>query len=168
MKYPNEEYRARVGGALKAAQNLSMRACYRTFAEPAITPPELREALNVPAENLFLLPWSGAHPHRIEGAVRELRCSLLIIEPGSTMAGSPTFYFTLLRCAGGQVRWHRALRLWTDLDGDLFLVPDPDDPEAEPDCFELKCGVRAHEKPWSGKDDLAFGLRQADAILLAP
>lgn len=74
MKYKNEEYRARQGGALRAAQNLAVRACYRTFPEPAITPTELQDALDVPAENLFLLPCGGARPHRIEEAVRDLGC----------------------------------------------------------------------------------------------
>ena len=102
MKYPNDKYRAREGRALKAAQNLAAKACYRTFAEPAITPTQLRDALNVPAENLFLLPSGGDHPYRLEQAVREIRCMLLIIEPGSNMDGSPTFYFTLLRCVNGR------------------------------------------------------------------
>ena len=168
MKYKNEEYRAREGGALKAAQNLAASACYRTFAEPAITPPELRDGLNVPAENLFLLPSGGAHPHWIERAVREIRCTLLIIEPGSTMDGSPTFYFTLLRCVGGQVRWHRALRLWMNWDGKLYLVPDHEDPEAESVFFELEGGIRPAARPWEAEPVRDFGLRHADAMLLAP
>lgn len=168
MKYKNDEYRAREGGALKAAQNLAASACYRTFAEPAITPPELRDGLNVPAENLFLLPSGGAHPHRIENAVREIRCTLLIIEPGSTMDGSPTFFFTLLRCVGGQVRWHRALPLWMHWDGKLYLVPDHEDPEAESAFFELERGIRPADRPWTDENDRDFGLRHADAMSLAP
>ena len=168
MKYKNEEYRAREGGALKAAQNLAIRACYRTFSDPAITPTELQDALNVPAENLFLLPCGGAHPYRIEQAVRDLRCSLLIIESGSTMDGSPTFYFTLLRCVNGQVRWHRALRLWMHWDEGLFLVPDPEDAGAEAEFFVLDRGVRPAKRPWPNDIERDFGLRHADAMLLAP
>ena len=168
MKYQNDEYRAREGGALKAVQNLAVRACYRTFAEPAITPPQLQTALNVPAENLFLLPCGGEHPYRLEQAVREIRCTLLIIEPGSTMDDSPTFYFTLLRLVGGQARWHRALRLWMSWDDSLFLVSDPEDPSIEPEYFVLERGVRPAKRPWQTHIDRDFGLRHADAMLLAP
>lgn len=168
MKYPNDKYRAREGRALKAAQNLAAKACYRTFAEPAITPTQLRDALNVPAENLFLLPSGGDHPYRLEQAVREIRCMLLIIEPGSNMDGSPTFYFTLLRCVNGQVRWHRALRLWRHWDGGLFLVSDPGDPGAETEFFVIEQGIRPAERPWASEVDRDFGLRHADAMLLAP
>ncbi|MXP42089.1 hypothetical protein GRI75_10600 [Altererythrobacter soli] len=168
MKYKTDEHRAREGGALKAAQNLAVHACYRTSPELSITPPQLQEALNVPAQDLFLLPSGGEHPYRLEQAVRETRCTLLIIEPGSTMDGLPTFYFTLLRFVGGQVRWHRALPLWIHWDGALFLVPDPEDSGAEAEFFVLERGVRPARKPWETAVDRDFGLRHADAILLAP
>jgi hypothetical protein len=167
MKYKTDEHRAREGGALKATQNLAVQACYRTCPELSITPPQLQDAL-VPAEDLFLLPSGGEHPYCLEQAVREIRCTLLIIEAGSTMDGSPTFYFTLLRCVDGQVRWRRALRLWMHWDGELSLVTDPEGPGAEPEFFVLERGVRPGSKPWKTDIDRDFGLRHADAMLLAP
>lgn len=168
MKYKNDEYRARERGALKAAQNLAGYTCYRTFGEPAITPPQLRDALQVPQENLFLLPSGGDYPYGLEKAVQETRSALLIVEPGSAMDGSPTFYFTLLRCADGQVRWHRALRLWLRPEGELFLVPDPEDPGAEGDVFKFDRGIRLAETPWADDFDRDYGLRHASEMLLAP
>ena len=106
-------------------------------------------------------------PYEVQ-AVREIRCMLLIIEPGSNMDGSPTFYFTLLRCVNGQVRWHRALRLWRHWDGGLFLVSDPGDPGAETEFFVIEQGIRPAERPWASEVDRDFGLRHADAMLLAP
>lgn len=168
MKYKNDEHRARERGALKAAQNLARHTCYRTFGDPAITPPQLQDALQVPQENLFLLPSGGDYPYGLEKAVLETRCKLLIIEPGSTMEGLPTFYFTLLRCVEGQVRWHRALRLWLRPEGELFLVSDPDDPEADGAVFKFDQGIRPAETPWLDLFGREYGLHHANKMLLAP
>jgi hypothetical protein len=102
MKYENNEYRSRHSQALKAAQNLVTLASYQVVDEWALPPPALREGLNVPAECLILLPSGGDYPYRLVKAVRETRMNVLIVEPGKTIEGAPTIYFTLLRCAGGR------------------------------------------------------------------
>ncbi len=172
MKYENEEYGARYAHALKAAQNLASLAFYGLVDEPAIMPPALSEALNVPSEYLVLLPTGGDYPFRLEQAVRETRSDVLVVEPDETMQGTPTIYFTLFRCAGGKIHCHRALRLWVGFDRRVYLVPAPggddlggDDPGP---CFVIAKGVRLVDAPWTNEVERGLGLNHADALLQAP
>jgi hypothetical protein len=168
MKYKNDEYRAREARAQKGAANLLTLTGYWILGEPVLLHPALQEGLNVTAENLVILPSGGDYPYRLVEAVRETRSTALIIEPGATTAGSSTFYFTLLRCAGGTEHWHRALRLWVDIDRRPYLVPAPDGDEPEGQCFAIDKGVRPVDRPWKHEVDLEFGLRHADAVLQTP
>src|SRR5690606_25088076 len=93
MKYENEEYRARYGSALLAAQNLATLLCVEVKDEPALLPPALRAGLNAPAGNLVLVPYvSFLNDAQFMEAVRETRSTALIIESGDTMSGSATYY----------------------------------------------------------------------------
>ncbi len=145
MKYENDENQARYACALKAAQNLASLACYGLVDEPAIMPPALRGGLNVPSEYLVILPSGGGSPSLLEEAVRETRSNVLILEPGETRAGTPTICCTLLRCAGGKIHWHRALRLWVGFDRRVYLVPAPDGDDSDDpgSCFVIAKGVRS-------------------------
>jgi hypothetical protein len=87
----------------------------------------LREGLTDPACKLTLLPSAGDLPHGLKAAVAETRTDLLIILPGKTTDGLPTFYFTLLRCAGGEVHMHKPLRLWAGIERQLYLLWIVDD-----------------------------------------
>jgi hypothetical protein len=168
MKYPTPEYRSRYARALKAATNLASAAMYRTDRTPAFMPRQLRESMNVPDENLCLLPLAGSYPYGLDRAVRETRTTVLVIEPGSTMAGTPTFYVTVIICRAGKVEWHPARRLWASSERQLFLVPDPEGDEPGGECFALDRGVRAANVPWSNEAERALGLLHGDALLLAP
>ncbi len=168
MKYENDEYRSRYACALKAAQNLASLACYGLVDEPAIMPPALKEALNVPSEYLALLPTGGDYPSLLEEAVRETRSNVLILEPGTTMQGAATICCTLLRCAGGKIHWHRALRLWVGFDRHVYLAPAPDGDDPDGPCFVIAKGVRSVDTPWTNEIERDFGLSHADALLLAP
>src|SRR5690606_33483988 len=101
-------------------------------------------------------------------AVRETRTTVLVIEPGSTTDGRPTFYFTVIICRDGKVEKHPAMRLWASLERDLYLVPDPDGTDPEGECWALHRGVRAAATPWLTEVERDFGLLHADALLLAP
>lgn len=168
MKYPNDEYRARYARAYKACQILASMMCYRTEEAPAFIPPPLREGMNVPAENLCLLPTADGYPYDLTKAVRETRTTVLLIEPGSTTDGRPTFYFTVIICRAGEVEHHPAMRLWASLERKLYLAPDPDGGDPEGECFGLHRGVRAAAAPWPSTVERNFGLLHADALLLAP
>lgn len=89
--------------------------------------------------------------------------------PGSTSTGSATYYFTLVRCVSGEVRWTRGLRLWVDLDRKPHLVPDERSENSDSACFVLNArGDAIVALPWRDAADREFGLGQAEAILLAP
>jgi|GEM_PF-3734544 len=168
MKYENNEYRSRFARALKAAQNLVTLASYRLEDDPVLLPRALREGLNVSDESLTLIPSGGTYPYRLAEAVRETRTAVLIIEPGKTIEGAPTIYFTLVRCARGEVHWHRTLRLWVGPEHDLFLVPAPVVSEPGGLSFMMYRRVRPAETPWVDDRDRDLGLRQGDALLMAP
>jgi hypothetical protein len=167
MKYPNESYRARYRQAQNAAQNLAELACYEQVSEPVLFPPALRDGLTDPACKLTLLPSAGDLPRALRAAVAETRTDLLIILPGKTTNRLPTFYFTLLRCARGEVHLHEPLRLWAGIERQLYLLPDPhgDDPQGQ--CFVLAKGVRLAERPWTNELERDRGLTHGDALLLA-
>jgi len=168
MKYPTEEYRGRYARALKAATNLATAAMYSTEQAPAFLHPQLREGVNVPAENLCFLPSGGGYPYDLSKAVRETRTTVVVVEPGSTMAGKPTFYFTLILSRGGKFEWHPAKQLWVSRDRKLFLVPDPDGDDPKGECFAVDRGVRTAATPWPNEVERDFGLMHGDALLLTP
>ncbi len=167
MKYKNAEYRASLARAQRAALKLARLACYEHVDDPALLPPPLREGLNIPTRKLVLLPSAGDIPHGVTAAVAETRTDLLIVRAGTTMDGSATFYFTLLRCAGGTVFLHGPLRLWASRERELYLAPDPygDDPQGQ--CFTLVLGMQPAERPWTTPLEQGFGLGHGDALLLA-
>src|SRR5690606_42142247 len=116
MKYENEEYRARYGSALLAAQNLATLLCVEVKDEPALLPPALSAGLNAPAGNLVLVPYvSFLNDARFMEAVRETRSTALLIESGATRSGSAPYYMTLVLCRRGAVRTYRARRPSGDL-----------------------------------------------------
>jgi hypothetical protein len=169
MKYKDEEYRAREASAQKAAVNLVSVIPWRVKGEPALLPPAFQEGLNAADAGLVILASGGSYPHEIEAAVRETRATLLIIERGSTTEGASTFYFTLVRSVKGQIVWTRAQRLWLDLERKAYLVPDLHGPDPDGVCFLLEgVGVAIVPPPWPNEIDREFGLKQADAVLLAP
>lgn len=169
MKYKNNEYTARETRAQKGAVNLLRVIDWRIKGEPALLPPVLQEGLNAPDANLVILASGGSYPHELKAAARETRATILIIEPGSTSTGSGTYYFTLVRCVRGEVHWTRALRLWVAFDRKPHLVPDVHSDSADGACFALDArGVAIVAPPWRDAADCEFGVRRADAILLAP
>ncbi len=168
MKYPTEESRARYARAYKAGHILGSMLCYRTEEAQAYMPPALQEGVNFPAENLCLVPTADGYPYDLTEAVRETRTTVLVIEPGSTTDGRPTFYFTVIICRAGKVEKHPAMRLWVNLERLCYLVPDPDGGDAHGECFVLNRGVRGAAAPWANEAERNFGLLHADAILLAP
>jgi hypothetical protein len=78
MNYPTPDYRSRYARALKAATNLASAAMYRTDRTPAFMPRQLRESMNVPDENLCLLPLAGSYPYGLDRAVHETRTTVLV------------------------------------------------------------------------------------------
>lgn len=168
MKYENEEYRARYGSALLAAQNLATLLCVEVKDEPALLPPALRTGLNAPAGNLVLVPYvSFLNDAQFMEAVRETRSTALIIESGETMSGSATYYMTLLLCRRGEVLTYPALQLWVDLEKNAYLIPDAHGENPDGECFALDGrGVRPVPPPFVHKVEREFGLAHADAILL--
>jgi len=168
MKYENEEYRARYGSALLAAQNLATLLCVEVKDEPALLPPALRNGLNAPSGNLVLVPQASLmNDRQFMDAVRETRSTVLIIEPGKTMSGSATYYMTLLLCRWGKVLTYRALQLWVDLKKNAYLIPDAHGEDPDGECFALDAkGVRSVPPPFGHKVEREFGLAHADAILL--
>jgi len=167
VKYENDEYRAYLARAQRAALSLLALACYEHVDESALLPPALRDGLNVPSRRLTILPSAGEIPNGVTAAVAETRTDLLIVRTGKTMEGSATCYFTLLRCAGGTVHLHGPLRLWAGIERQLYLVPDPcgDDPQGQ--CFALEKGVHPAELPWATPIEQGFGLAHGDVLLLA-
>ena len=169
MKYKNDEYRSRYARALKAANNLASSLSPRLQDEPALMPPALRSGLNAPGGNLVLLPWADDQRPFLGRAVQETRSSVIIVEPGSTMTGSPTFYLTLVHCRRGEVLTHRALRLWVDIEKNAYLVPDRAGDAPDGECFAIEPrGVRAVAASYAHEIDLELGLAHGDALLLAP
>lgn len=168
MKYENEEYRARYGSALLAAQNLATLLCVEIKDEPALLPPALRAGLNAPAGNLVLVPQASLmNDRQFIDAVRETRSTVLVIEPGKTMSGSATYYMTLLLCRKGEVLTVPALKLWLDIERGAYLVPDHNGENPDGECFALDGkGVRPAPPPFAHEVDREFGLAHANAILL--
>lgn len=169
MKYTTGEYRARKASAHKAAVNLLGVIPWRIRPEPALMPLALQERFNVTDPGLVIIPSAESLPHDLEEAVHETGGTLLIIEPGKTTEGAPTYYITLVRSLGGEIRWTRALRLWLDIDRKAYLVPGYYHPDPDGICFALDArGVAIVAPPWRDAAHRDFGLRQADAVLLAP
>jgi len=165
MKYENDEYRASLERAQKAALTFAQLASYEHVKDPTLLPPALREGLNVPSCKLTILPSAGEIPRGVTAAVAECRTDLLIVRTGKTMDGSPTVYFTLLRCAGRTVHLHGPLRLWASTEHGLCLVPDPFGGDPEGQCFALERGLQPTECPWLTPLEQGLGLSHGDGLL---
>jgi hypothetical protein len=75
----------------------------------------MRKGLDVPSRKLTIPPPAGDIPDRGDaGWWRRPAPGLLIIRQVPRRKGEATFYFTLLRSAGGTVRLHDPLRPWSD------------------------------------------------------
>ncbi|MEW9853899.1 hypothetical protein [Novosphingobium sp. M1R2S20] len=168
MKYKNDVHRAREAHARDCASKLAAHVGWAFASRPELLPPAVRDYFYEPSAQLVLIPWAGERMVGVESAVRETRCTALILEPGATNAGLATSYFTVVRCAGGKVHRHPALRLWASLSDALCLVPDPygDDPEGS--CFAVsRQGIVPAEAPWTNALEHGFGFGNADALMLA-
>src|SRR5690606_16975472 len=103
--------------------------------QPAVKPNtaifHLRQLGFEPNRQLVGMVTRALYPYDLTEAVRETRTTVLVIEPGSTTDGRPTFYFTVIICRGGKVEKHPAMRLWVSLERQCYLVPDPDGGDAD-------------------------------------
>ena len=165
MNY-NED-RARQEQAAKAVRILSNLAAYQPVADWTLAPPSLGDRINVPAGKVMLTPNAHLHPDELAKFLREFRSTAVVVEPGSTNDGQRTFYMTVVHPADGEIRRYPSLRLWLDLERNLFLVPYP---QAEGGaCFVMdERGVRSVAAPWKHEADYEFGLKHGDALLMAP
>lgn len=169
MKYKDNVYRAREAHARACAFTLAAHVRWAFASRPELMPPALRDYLCELSAQLILIPWAGGRMGGIEAAVRETRCAAMILEPGATSTGLATIYFTVVRCAGGKVHWHPALRLWANAEGDLFLAPDPDGDDPDGSCFAVRRrGIEPAKTPWSDPVEHGFGFGKADTLMLAP
>lgn len=168
MKYKNNSYLAREAHARDCAMWLAAHVGWVFESRPELLPPALSDYLCELSARLILIPWAGGPLAGLEAAAREIYCTTLVLEPGATNTGTATVYFTVVRCSGGKVQRHTALRLWADIEGSLFLVPDPDGDAPNGDCFAIRpCGIEPAEVPWTNPFEQGFGLGHADTLMLA-
>jgi hypothetical protein len=166
MKYKNIIHRAREAHARDCAIRMAAHVGWVFESRPELLPPAVRDFFCEPSAELILIPWGGGCLAGIETAVRETRCAALLLEPGATNAGLSTIYFTVVRCAGGKLLRHSALRLWANAEDTLFLVPDPDGDDLDACWFRVsERGIDPSEAPWTGPFDYGFG--HADALVHA-
>lgn len=166
MKYKDQDYLPRQAHARACAAKLARHVGWTLEPNDGLLPPPLCRHGYEPQAHLVLIPCADGPPYRLQYAVSQVRCTALMVEPGSTNAGLPTFYFTLFRCAGGEVHIHRALRLWKGEDGSLFLLPDPDDLDAADRFFTIcRRGIAPADAPWRDSAERRTGLERADALM---
>lgn len=164
----NENDRAREARAQKGAASFLRLVEWQSQGSSALLPPALRAGLYVADADLVVLPSAGNYPFKLDAAVRETRVSALIIEPGSSSIGTPTYYFTLVRRVAGEIRWSRALRFWVGPELKPYLVPDTFSTNPDGECFALEArGVSVVPAPWSGPFEHDLGIGTADSLLLA-
>jgi hypothetical protein len=150
------------------ANKLAAYAGWVFSSQPQLLPSIVRDYLCELSAQLLVIPWGGGPLVGVEEAVRETRCTALVVEPGVTKTGLTTVYFKLIRCVGGELQRHTALRLWANQNDDLFLIPDPDGKDAHGSCCAVgRLGIEPAEMPWSGPFEHGFGLGHADALMLA-
>src|SRR5690606_22797400 len=125
MKYENDEYRALLARAQKAALSLAQLACYEHVEEPALLPPALRDGLNVPSRRLTILPAAREIPRGVTAAVVERRTDLPAVRTAKSMDGAASCSVPLLPCGGGTVPRQGALRLWAGIARHMNLVLVP-------------------------------------------
>ena len=139
MIYITKEDRQREGLALEGAQALATIAGWQTEASPIGLPPQLSGFLYCPVAELVLAHWRRSMSiGRLFLAARETRLDILRIEPAWGGSEGPIFSVSLILCRNGETTLHRGLRLWSaDIEGPVWLVPDPDDADLEQHCFDL-------------------------------
>lgn len=165
MKYKDENYRAREAHARACVDKLTQHIGWTLKCDDGLLPPSLCHHRYEPQAHLVLIPCADGLPYDLRYAVSQVRCTALAVEPGSTNSGLPTFYFTLFRCAGGDVHIHPALRMWKGKDSSLFLVPDPDDLDAADCFFAIRPGeIASADAPWRAGGERRAGLERADAL----
>lgn len=111
MKYKTANYRARETHARTWAQTLAQRAGWTFTSRHELLPPVLCQGFYNPDAHLVVMGSAGDLPWGLKAGVAEARCTTLVVEPVFATAGFINCYFTLLRCAGGNVHWHGGLKL---------------------------------------------------------
>lgn len=107
---------------------------------------------------------------RMIDAVRDVRTDMLMIEPSWGMGRWKKFHLTFILCRAGQVVIYKGLRLWSeDFDSPLWLVPNPQDIDADPCSFSLHAdGIRAQiVLPYATPIDAQTGIKVADLRWMA-
>ena len=137
--YITKEDRQREALAQKGAQALATIAGWQTEAGPVMLPPQLSGFHYCAAADIVLVHWRrNISIGRLFLAARETRLDILRVEPAWIGSEGPTFCVSLILCRAGETTMYRALRLWSaDIDGPVWLVPDPHDADLDYCCIDL-------------------------------
>ncbi len=152
--------------ALNGALAIARLAGWRFERRPEL-PPVLAGYPYDPAADVVLIPSTTERGSGLVArAVREVRCTAVMVAPGCTTQGDFTLYATITRAAGGDVHEHRGLRLWMDWQDACWLAPDPDGDDPLAACFRLDArSPRPTGAPWADEQEHEFGFGNADLQL---
>lgn len=91
MKYKNPDYLARQVRARRGASALGKLAGWNLANYSELIPPALQEYGYDPTADVFVIPWSGRALAPIMAALREVRSTAVLVMPGITTIGTPTY-----------------------------------------------------------------------------
>lgn len=169
MKYKNADYLARQERAQRAVSAVAKLAGWTFEDHGEVMPPALRPYRYCPTADVILIPWCGGHFSPILNALREIRCTVLLVMPGVTTIGTSTLYVSVIGWAKGEMCRHDELRLWS-VDGRSFwLLPDPEGGSPDGPGFDLASGQLrpVMVRPWNDEYESGFGFGHADSVLMS-
>ena len=162
MHYLTQEDRRREALAHDGLHGLAKILRWEIEPCPAFLPPAIQGCFYSPTANLVLVSWrKSISLRRLIGAAREIRVDILLIEPVSCNRQVPIVRVSLIRCRDGDIFLYRSLELWTsDIEGSVWLIPDPGDRDAERVCFDLQRNqlVAQEQMPYTSLQSRDLGL----------
>lgn len=168
MKYKNPDYLARQVRARRGASALGKLAGWNLANYSELIPPALQEYGYDPTADVFVIPWSGRALAPIMAALREVRSTAVLVMPGMTTIGTPTYYFSVIGWTKGEVCRHDQLRLWSLDERSFWLSSDFDGGSSHGCGYELASAPLhpAMSPPWRDEHEHGFGFGCADILLM--
>lgn len=153
--------------AVRGARALARIVDWRFVERPALIPPVLAPYQFDLYADVVLIPAGEGVPRGLGSALSQIRCTAVVVMPGFTTAGHPTWYFIVAYCGAGKLAWHSGLRLFALAEGKVCLVPDPvgASPEAVSFCID-KGRVKPASAPWSSVAEWHAGIAEGDALMV--
>lgn len=169
---PKRERRLAEHRTLSAALTLAKLAGWTIDKHAPLLPKTFQDYLYIPETQLLLVPSIGPFGRvraQITQATREARSDALLVMLGRNRHGLIQPYISVGLWSVAETRWFGPHLPWLYVDGEPWLLPDPNGGAGDEPCIRLSCRPLrpASSRPWATAAERYIGFARADAAFAA-